>query len=145
MTRTHVLCDLDHVVADAAWRDHMIPDWDLYHEKSQHDAPIEEIAYLLNALHNFGYTVIGLTGRTEKWYGLTMEWLARHKIRMDELLMRPNKDFRPAPEVKMALIESHLGYHWPDQVAFLIDDREDVCSAFAAAGVTVMQCRARMK
>lgn len=144
MMRQFVLCDLDHTLSNAFPRDGMLEarDWDAYHSASINDKPVIDVAYMINALHNFGYSIVGLTGRTEKWRALTLDWLTRYEIRMDELIMRPDRDFRPAAEMKM---------HWalkrfPDlkaDVAFLIDDNESVCAAFRAAGVTVLQCSAR--
>lgn len=143
--RNVVLVDLDHTLSNAFPRDPMLEgprDWDAYHSASAADLPVNDIAFFINALHNFGYQIISLTGRTEKWRALTLDWFTRHAIRMDELVMRPDQDFRPVAEMKM---------HWAsrrfpnlkNEVAFLIDDNESVCAAFRAAGITVLQCFAR--
>lgn len=142
MNRSIVIVDIDHVIADAAWRDHLIPDWDAYHSVADNDALIEDIAHLLNALDNFGYTIIGLTGRPEKWRSLTLEWLVRHQVRMDDLIMRPDRDYRPSPEMKLHRFQER--YPLTD-IAFVLDDRDDICAAFHAAGVTVLQVRGRQK
>lgn len=141
--RNIVLVDLDHVLSDAAWRDHLIGGeggWDFYHSQSTNDKPVDDIAYMINALHNFGYRIVGLTGRTEAWRQLTLDWAVRYGIAMDELLMRPNKDFRPTPVVKIELVEQLI---IKDQIALVFDDRDDVCAAFRARNITNLQVSVR--
>lgn len=145
MKRQFILVDMDHTLSDAARRDPLIGGeggWDAYHMASQQDQPVHDIAYLVNALHNFGYTIVGITARPEKWRQLTMEWLSKHQIAMDELLMREGTDFRPANEIKFELA-IHRFQDLRTDVAFIIDDREDVCAAFKAFGITTLQCSAR--
>jgi hypothetical protein len=62
---------------------------------------------------------------------------------MDELLMRPDEAFHPAPEIKLALVQERFGDKIADEVAFLLEDREDVCEAFQALGITTLQVRGR--
>ena len=139
--RPYVLVDIDHTLSNAWWRDSLIGDWDAYHAVSGQDNPLQDVITMVNALHRCGRSIIGLTARPEKWRQLTMEWLVKHFVSMDELLMRSDDDFRPAPEVKVALAlerfkdESNLR----NQVALVLDDREDVIEAFRALGVTALQ------
>lgn len=132
-----ILVDIDHVVADAAWRDeHAGPGkWDEYHAMSERDKPFKDVIAMVNAMHSTNlFYAVGLTGRTEKWRKLTLSWLIQHDVMLDELIMRPDKDFRPAPIVKVELARARF----PDlanQVAFVFDDREDILAAFKVAGV----------
>lgn len=144
MKRKYVITDLDHVVADAAWRDHLIPNWDEYHAASAKDEPLDDICYLLNCLHNFGHFIIGLTGRTERWKNLSSFWLVAKGVPVDDLLMRPDKDFRPAPQVKLDLMDLHYP-DWRENTAFILDDREDICTAFKAYNITTLQVTARRR
>jgi hypothetical protein len=142
--RTNILCDLDHVVANSFWRDPMIGGpWDEYHAASINDQPLPDIVNLLNALPD-EYYIVGLTGRDEKWRQLTIKWLLMHDVPMDELLMRPTGDWRPAPAMKVKLATERF----PDitnEVAFILDDREDVIAAFKALGVTALHVNGRAK
>lgn len=142
--RSHALVDLDHTLFDAFHRDGMIgvTSWDEYHAASVQDSVLPDIAYLINALHNFGYTIVGLTARPEKWRNLSMQKLTEFGVAMDELLMRPDDAFQPAPEIKMKLACERFGEDL-SEVALVIDDREDVCAAFRAANITVLQVTAR--
>lgn len=141
--RKNILIDLDHVLS-AAWpRDHMIGNatWDAYHAASIDDAPIPDMECLIFHLWDI-YHIVGLTARPEKWRTTTMQWCLRHGISLDELLMRPDEAYHPAPEIKVQLARQRF----PDiknEVAFLIDDRDDVCEAFQSLGITVLRCFAR--
>jgi len=139
-----VLIDLDHTVADAFPRDHMIGgNWDDYHHASQYDVPLTDMVDLLVALKAGGHPLIGITARPAKWRALTMEWLIKFNLAwlLDELLMRPDDGFRPSPEMKMELAVARFK-DIKAEVLMIIDDREDVCAAFKAIGITALQCHA---
>jgi hypothetical protein len=145
--RNCVLIDIDHSLSNAFHRDPMIgvSTWDEYHAASGEDAPLHDTVKLVNALRSHGFTLIGLTARPEKWRGLTMNWCVEHGIDLDELLMRPNEGFQPAPELKLILAKKRFGDEQGlrDHVAFIIDDREDVVAAFWGIGVSCLQIFAR--
>jgi hypothetical protein len=142
MKKEFVLIDIDHVISDAAWRDEMIGGdggWDAYHAESINDDPCHDIVQLVNALHSSGLQVIGLTARPEKWRMLTNSWLIKHSIQLDEILMRPDKNFSPSPELKISLARDLFQGKVADNVAFILDDRDDVVAAFRAEGITALQ------
>lgn len=148
MTRTHVLVDIDHTLSDAFPRDAMIGGeggWDAYHTASAADEPIHDLVVAINAFHAAGLSVIGLTARPAKWRTLTQAWLVKHGILMADILMREDTDYRPAPAIKLALACERFGGEEEvrSQVAFILDDREDVVTAFAGLGVTALQVFAR--
>lgn len=144
MTRRTVLIDLDHTLS-AAWpRDHMIgsSSWDDYHNAAPNDEPIHDMVQLINTLGKDNYDIVAITARPEKFRRITMDWCLKHGICIDELLMRADEEFRPSPEMKLDLANARF----PDiksEVAFVIEDRDDVCAAFRELGVTVLQCFAR--
>lgn len=144
MRRT-VLVDIDHTLSAAWHRDPMIGGcggWDAYHSASVADEPIHDVMSLVNTLHNDGWTIIALTARPEKWRNITMAWLVKHGIKVDEILMRPDEAFHPAPEMKLQLAAERFS-DITNQVAFLIEDRDDVCEAFHALGITTLQVKGR--
>jgi hypothetical protein len=145
--RNYVLVDLDHVVFDAFWRDPMIgtASWDEYHAAGREDTPVYDIVHLLKALSDSGHTIIGFTARPAKWRKQSMEMCLKFDVPLDDLLMRPDDNYRPAPEVKMELA---LAFFRSEQllkesVALVLDDREDVCAAFKGLGITTLQVHAR--
>jgi len=136
-----VLVDIDHCVCDGYWRDSIIVITYLYsyHLASKDDAPIKEIVDLINSMEKAGHAVIGFTSRPEKWRKLTNEWLVKHEVKISELVMRRNDDFRKATEIKEDIVRSPIfsGYG----ISLVIDDRQDVCETINNMGVTTMQVR----
>lgn len=148
MIRKHILCDIDHTISDAFWRDELIGGpggWDEYHSQSIKDDPLHDMVAMVNALHSSGLVIIGITARPAKWRSLTMRWLVKHSVMMDELLMRPDESFHPAPEIKTALAIERFGESVKDHVAMILDDREDVIEAFKGMGVTAIQVHGRTR
>lgn len=139
-----ILVDIDHTVSDAFWRDPMIDNggWDAYHAASSRDHPIDDIVTLLNHMSNY-YCIIALTARPGKWRRLTMDWSLKHGIHIDELLMRADDNYHRAPELKIALAMQRFGDKLLEEVAFIMDDREDVITAFKGIGITALQVYAR--
>lgn len=135
-----VLCDIDHVVSDAFWRDPMLleRDWDAYHSASVDDKPDPDIRSLLDSLALYGNAwIVGLTARPEKWRKLTMDWVLKSNVYMDELLMRPNDCFDPSPKVKVDLINKHYAGRL-EEIAFVIEDKEDTVIALKGLNLNVL-------
>ena len=84
------------------------------------------------------FKTILCTGRPEKYRQDTMSWLLRHSVWLDELLMRPNDDFRKSPEMKVSLIKARFKEP-SEEVAFIVDDRLDIIEAFSAIGIPGFQ------
>jgi hypothetical protein len=138
----YILTDIDHTVGNAFWRDAMIGTvpWDEYHESSKYDKPFKNVVNLINSLSNMGYTIIGVTGRTEKHRRLTLDWLIKYKVDMDHLLMRPDDVFLKNAEMKIKLVHDHFKGDFKD-IHFLIDDNEDTILAFHKIGIATLQIR----
>src|SRR5271170_1992740 len=101
-----ILVDLDHTVSNSFWRDGMIGSvpWDSYHAASKDDKPFKNMVNLINSLSSIGYSIIGITGRTEKFRQLTLNWLIRYRVDIIELLMRPDDVFLKNAELKIKLV-----------------------------------------
>jgi hypothetical protein len=135
-----VLCDMDHTLSDAAWRDHLIPDWEAYYQDAAADRPIWPVIKMVNALAESGHSVVVLTARGEKWRKLTQNWLIRHDVRVDDVVMRPEGNYQSSPDLKIFLAREKFGVG--DRICgveLVIDDRADVCAAFRALGVPTLQ------
>jgi phosphoglycolate phosphatase-like HAD superfamily hydrolase len=139
--RRVVLVDLDHTVSNSWWRDSLIggeDGWDAYHQGLVHDAPLPDTIGLVNALAAAGYDIVGITARPEKWRQLTISWMVTHEVMIHNIIMRPDDNYEPANKLKLALALAR----WPnlaEEVAFIMDDREDIIEAFRGAGVTALQ------
>jgi len=92
---------------------------------------------------NWMTNVILFTGRSEKYRYVTLDWLkdAELDASFEELLMRPDNDFRPDHEVKIELLEKRFGGKEGvmRSVWFVVDDRDQVVEALRNYGLTVLQ------
>ena len=135
-----ILTDLDHTLCASWRRDDMIgvASWDEYHADAEHDEAVGATCELIRSLHHSGHVIIGLTSRPEKWRELTLSWLMKHEVFLDDLMMRAEDDFRPSPELKLGLAEEFFNGDL-SKIDMLIEDREDVITTFRAEGVTCIQ------
>lgn len=134
-----VLCDIDHTIANSFWRDPMIDarDWDGYHSASANDRPLRDIHDLVKLIYR-QWHIVCITARPEKFRQLTMNWMMKYDIPVDEILMRPEEAFAPAPLIKKGLIEKRFD-NPKEQIAFVLEDREDCCAYYRGIGLTVLQ------
>ncbi len=137
------LIDIDHTLSNATWRDPMlgVASWDEYHMEATSDEPIPEMVELVRALHKGGWQLFGLTARPEKFHFITMNWLVNHDIPLMGLLMRPNDNFLPSPEIKVKVFQHYFNKVEPNSIV-VFDDRDDVVAAFKAIGITSLQVNA---
>ena len=137
-----ILVDIDHTLSNAFWRNSMIgvEAWDDYHAASIKDKPFIKMIRLINRLNYVGYTIIALTGRTEKFRKLTIEWLVYNEVDINEILMRPDDCFIKNAAMKIQLIKQRFDGIYKN-IHFLIDDNEDTCIAFSELGITTLQVR----
>jgi hypothetical protein len=138
----YVLLDIDHTIANSFWRDSMIGavPWDEYHAASKDDKPFKKIVTLINSLSAMNYTIIGLTGRNEKFRGLTLNWFVQHNIDVHELLMRPDNNFLKNGEMKIELLRARFNGKY-NQIQFALEDNEDSCLMLQMLGITTLQIR----
>lgn len=131
--------DLDGVLADVAHRVHHLdrrpPDWVSFFAAAVHD-PVhpEGVAMVHEAAVEC--EIAYFTGRPERCRHDTLQWLSRHGLPSGRLVMRRNRDHRPArrakPELLRALAEGR-------SVAVVVDDDDQVCRALVAAGWPVLR------
>ncbi len=145
--RKYALIDIDDTLSETWRRESLIASagWDAFHEDSANDLPIQDMITVVNALHFGGMFCLGFTARPEKWRSVTNFWLADKTVHLDEVLMRPNDDYRPSPVAKLAMAVARFGSEdlVREHVAFIVDDREDVIRAFAGIGITGLHIHAR--
>src|SRR5262245_25547200 len=104
--------------------------WEAYYKAGDDDKPHRCFVNFVNALFDSSpYTPIGLTARPEKWRMATNLWLIRNGVKLEEVLMRPEGDFRTSPLIKADLVRKRFP-EYKKEVLFVIDDREDVVAMF---------------
>lgn len=144
MPTKHVIIEIDGVLFDNRHREVQGGDWDDYWSLSAVDPAIEATATLINALAAMNVPIVAITARPEKWRILTMHALLMARIGIDELIMRPDDDYGPAPDVKLRLAEARFGVHegaLRDGVLIAIDSDERTLALYAAHGVQTLHVR----
>ena len=126
--------DIDGVLADAGHRQHHVgrtpKDWDAFFAAVGDDAPIPAGLELVRDLAT-NHRVVLLSGRPERTRGDTEAWLARHDVRYERLLLRPDVDRRAAAVFKADAMGA-IGA--PVEVAVVVDDDESVVETLTRMG-----------
>jgi hypothetical protein len=137
-----VMCDIDGTVALKGNRNP-------YDESCvDQDQPNEPVVDVLVALIRVGYTPVFISGRTEKCYISTQQWLKKYVLSQylspntrlspyPPLLMRPEGDNRRDAEVKLELFNKHIRNNY--NVRAVLDDRNQVVEMWRSLGLTVLQ------
>lgn len=140
-----IVVDLDGTLCNSSHRDHLAVagQWDDFHSRLMDDEPWPDVKAFLDLFWTVNsetsqYAIVGLTGRNEQWRNKTLEWLNRHELFMDELLMRPDKDFTPDAELKPALL---LDRYPKEAILCILEDRDKVVDAWRNAGFNCWQVR----
>lgn len=139
-----VVLDLDGTLCDIRHREQFAQtkQWDEFHKRCEADLPYPDVAGLLRLLSLSGTRTIGLTGRNEAHRPRTLEWLATNRLELDELVMRPDGDWRPDHDLKpQLLIDLFSGKveNALQEVSFILEDRDKVVEAWRNLGFRCWQ------
>jgi phosphoglycolate phosphatase-like HAD superfamily hydrolase len=131
--------DLDGVLADVEHRVHHLdrwpPDWAAFFAAAPGD-PVhpEGVAMVHEAAASC--EIAYLTGRPERCRDDTLRWLGEQGLPSGRLVMRRDRDHRPARRAKPELLQRLAEGR---EVAVVVDDDDQVCRALVAAGWPVLQ------
>jgi hypothetical protein len=135
--RPLAVVDIDGVVADVRHRLHLVEGrpkrWEEFFARAADDAPLREGVALVTELAA-EHDIVWLTGRPERTRALTVRWLADAGLPAGTLLMRPDRDFRPARFTKR---EELRRLRRRRRVAVVIDDDPEVTATLAEDGFPV--------
>mgnify|MGYP003311764921 CR=1 FL=1 len=92
-----IIFDLDGTLAlidkrrDLATKDNGKFDWDVFFDPKNIDLdlPNQPVIDMANMLSKQGYTILILSGRSDVTHQATVNWLAKHDVTYDHLVMRP--------------------------------------------------------
>jgi beta-phosphoglucomutase-like phosphatase (HAD superfamily) len=139
LTGAAVVFDLDGVLSDAAARQHYIkgprPDWEAFFSASGEDPLIDEVATLLELLSG-ELAIVLLTARPARTAELTVGWLARYELRWDLLVMRRDRDYRPARHFKQEAVREMRARGF--DVKLCVEDDLRNVEMFRAEGLTAL-------
>src|SRR4051812_42108522 len=127
--RPVAVIDLDGVVADVRHRLHHLEsrprDWDAFFAGIPADPALPEGLAVVDRLAP-DHELVYLTGRPERTRADTQAWLRHHGLPQGRLIMRSERDRRPARVTKPALLRRLADGR---QVAVVVDDDPEVCAA----------------
>jgi hypothetical protein len=118
---------------DCGWK----RDWEGYFASCLGDEPNESVIEVLRLFFEDGYNIRLLTGRSESVRALTEQWLYRHAVPHHTLIMRPEGERTDDHIMKPAIAFEQ--YWRPDNVLFVMEDRQRVVDAWRKLGYTVFQ------
>jgi hypothetical protein len=140
----YIICDLDGTLANVDHRREYFPDgklnWKKFHSEIINDSVNKWCELILNKFFfDKDLEIILLSGRSEDYRDVTLEWLKKHNINYHYLFMRKSKDNRKDSIVKEELYEE-CKKRFTGEVLFVIDDRQQVVDMWRKKGLTCLQC-----
>jgi hypothetical protein len=146
MKKQAILVDVDRTLANIDHRVHHLDpeqnngkkNWKAFFAGTPYDTPNDWCVDIVSRYYGSDVKVLLVSARGEETRAATEEWLLRHNIDVDDLIMRKEKDYREDPIIKEEMYREHIEPHY--DVMFVIDDRPRVCRMWRDIGLTVLQC-----
>ena len=141
-----VIFDLDGTLCDVQHRLHLLPkkdthnheDYYAFHELAHKDKMNYAVASILWMSKSFGYKIILVTCRDDKYRKQTENWLDIHNIKFDKLFMRIQNNYMSDAEYKEYIYSAYIQLYY--NVLFVIDDRKGVVAKWRELGLFCLQC-----
>lgn len=138
-----ILFDIDGTLANIEHRriflDQDRPDWKSFNAAMGDDTLNENIVNLYRVLRDSQkYDIIIVTGRNESFRAITETWLTWNGIEFERLLMRADRDMRADHIIKEEILDRLLDEG--KDIAFTVDDRQQVVDMWRRRGITCLQC-----
>lgn len=130
-----VLVDIDGTLADTRGRDHLLegdPDWYNHSLACLDDPPIPGNVALVNRLapkHN----IILCSGRSVVAYDLTVEWMGRHGVAWNRIMLRPEGNRDNNAKYKLSVVKRLEAEGYTFLLA--IDDYHKTARALSEYGI----------
>lgn len=109
-------------------------EWHEYN-KCGSDRVCTAVKAVIDAMASADCAIIILTGRPTMYRALTIDWLYQHKVAVDALYMRTNRDNTSNAAFKKEVYEKYIGRTY--NVLFALDDNPHTVKMFRELGVSV--------
>lgn len=138
-----VIVDYDGTLSDGKHRLHLLPtkdlhlteSWSEFNRAAVNDEPFINTIQVVNALWTAGLNVIILTGRSDEVEKESREWLWKHGVRFDHMIMRRADDNRKDTVIKEEVLRA-IGL---ENITCAFDDSPAVIKHMRDLGLTVYQ------
>lgn len=132
-----LIVDLDGTLCDTSAIAHLVEgedrDFAAFHQASG-EAPVDEqVRADVLAAHDRGLAVLVVTSREFVWRDLTLDWLVRHEIPYEQLVMRIVGDYRPDVKVKAEMLDQLVADGYVVREAW--EDSPDVADLWRERGI----------
>jgi hypothetical protein len=136
-----VIVDIDGVLSDASTRQHFLHgphgrrDWDGFFGSVGDDAPLRDVPQLIRLLS--AETIVVLLSSRPGWVAdRTVEWLERHAIRWDLLVLRAGREFAGAADFKRDVLRDLRAAGFA--VVFAFDDDQRTIDMYRSEDVPAL-------
>ena len=100
------------------------------------DTPNQAVINMANILYSQDYIIYILSGRSDKTHQATIDWLSKHNVDYDLLIMRPqNLLYKKDADLKQSWLDT-IG---KDRVSMVFDDRQQVVDMWRQNGLPTFQ------
>lgn len=143
-----VILDIDGTLSNCDHRQHLVigekKDFESFYKAMGDDEPNKWCFDLAHAMWLSGYSILFVTGRPDRYRGLTLNWIeeTRKALHIEfeyELFMRPAEkeketDYIVKGEIYNTLIKDRF------DIAFVVEDRQQMVDYWRSIGLTALQC-----
>ena len=100
--------------------------------------PNEPVIKMAQLFSQQGFKIVILSGRSDKMFDRTVEWLEWNDVPFDKLVMRDSKTnhFTPDDVLKKDMLDKHVDIN---DVFLVVDDRDRVVKLWRSLGLTTFQ------
>lgn len=157
--RGTLFCDIDGTLADLTHRRKYVAtkpkNWPAFERGIPHDGPILWVIEAVRRLYSEGWTVVLMSGRSEKSREATEKWLADHDVPYHAMYMRREFEYNEDGSVKLTRLGKPLGDFRRDDIVkeellgvaradgydpdVVFDDRDQVVAMWRRLEIPVVQ------
>lgn len=136
-----IIVDMDGTLVDVRGVRHYIRpgraylDFDRFHRASRFSPPHSDVVERVRAEQTAGRTVFVVTARRDRHETVCRDWLAKHEVPYDRLLMRRDDDQRADVEVKREILAHIRRTH---DVVLALDDNPSVIALWRSEHIPVI-------